>query len=345
MLGCVEGFNLEVVAATVSKNRVSIEERCGNFLSPKKAARTAKNTGFKKLSIVDEGVCTSDLCYYTVKKLFDKGISRSEDIGAIIFISQSPDYLAPSTAYILQERLDLPKDIIAFDVNLGCSGFVYGIYLAVSLLSNIHRKVLICCGDASLLSDKLDMPMLPLAGDAGAVAIIGKSFNSKIFFNIDSYGERYNHLIIPRGGSRANKITNENGDLIAINDNYFNMDGMEIMYFSTRDVPINIDNLLKFANMKKDELEIAFFHQANKVIVESLADKLEIPQSKVPFESGDVGNANSASIPICMTELKKHNTYTPYRNVLMSGFGVGLSVASLIIDLSDTLVLGTFEYE
>ena len=346
MIGCVENVKLEAISTTVSKNRVPVEERCVSLISAKQAKRLIKGTGFEKLSIVPDGICTSDLCFNSAEQLFEKfGYDRSS-IGACIFLTQTADYLSPATAYYLQERLGLPKDITAFDVNLGCSGFVYGIYLASMILNlNPDRKVLFLCGDtASRNAYPNDTSMLPIAGDAGTAAVFGKcSDGRKIFYNINSDGSKADCLIVERGGYRKYKITDEFGNLKPIAENYASMDGMAVMDFSLKDTPDNINALLDYAKIKPADLDTAFFHQANKIIVESLADKLKIDRSKVPFNSGEIGNTSSASIPVCMTELKKTADFKNYHTTLLSGFGVGMSIASMIMDLNDVNVLETLE--
>ena len=121
------------------------------------------------------------------------------------------------------------------------------------------------------------------------------------------------------------------------------MEGMTVMDFSLEDTPNNIEKLLTYANIDRQSIDVALFHQANKIIVESLGDKLKIDRSKVPFKCSEIGNTSSASIPACMTELKKDNEFGKCNVALLSGFGVGMSVASAIMDLSDANILETLE--
>lgn len=346
MIGCIENVKLEALSTTISKNRVPIEERCAHLISPKQAKRLAKGTGFEKLSIVPDEICTSDLCFNSAERLFEKfGYDRSS-IGACIFLTQTADYVSPATAYYLQERLKLPKDIVAFDVNLGCSGFVYGIYLASMILNfNPERKVLFLCGDTTSRSTyPNDTSMRSIIGDAGAVAIFGKcSDDRKIFYNIDSDGSRADCLLWERGAARKNRITDEFGNTKLIYENYVHMDGITVMDFSIKDTSDNINALLDYAKIKSTDLDVAFFHQANKIIVESLADKLKIDRSKIPFKCSEIGNTSSASIPVCMTEFKKDTDFKNYHTALLSGFGVGMSVASVIMDLNGVNILETLE--
>ena len=123
------------------------------------------------------------------------------------------------------------------------------------------------------------------------------------------------------------------------------MDGMGITEFSLKETPDNIEKLIEYAGVNKSDIDVALFHQANKMIVESLGDKLKLPRERVPFKCEDIGNTSSASIPVCMTELKRRGEFGSFKTALLSGFGVGLSVASLIMDLSETNVLETLQYE
>jgi 3-oxoacyl-[acyl-carrier-protein] synthase III len=345
MLGIIQNIGIEALTSTVSKSRISIAERCENLILSNKVERLTRGTGIKALSIVEPSVCTSDLCVEAAKRIFSTGIDR-EDIGAVVFISQTADYLTPATSYYIQNRLGLPTDILAFDINLGCSGFVYGIHVAASLLSNIDNKVLLCCGDTSSRNAfPKDTSMMSIAADAGSVAIISKyasDKNKKIFYNIESFGDRADLLLVARGGARKPKII-EGEDVNLLKENYCNMDGMGVMNFSLKEVPENIERLLQYAKIEKNEIDMAVLHQANGLIVKTLADKLHIPREKVPFKSAYIGNTSSASIPVCLSELAKDGEYKLYQNVLLSGFGVGMSVASMMIDFSDMTVLETGE--
>ncbi len=346
MIGAIRDVGIDLLASTVSKTRVPVAERCASLMSPKKAERMVRGTGVEKISIADSDVFASDLCFASANRLLDCGAKR-EEIGAIIFVSQTPDYTIPATSFYLQDRLGLPTDVLAFDVTQGCAGFTYGLYIAASLLSNLDKNVLLCCGDtASRKAYPGDTSLYSLLGDAGSAAIIRrypKQSGKDIYFNIESFGNRAATLHRDRGGARAPWITDADGHITGDRSNYTVMDGMGIMDFSLHETPANIEALLQYANISKDQLDIAVVHQAQKMIVESLADKLGLPREKVPFKSGHIGNTDMATIPVCLTELKKGGEYRPWKTALLSGFGVGLSVASMIVDLSDTVVLETGE--
>lgn len=333
-------IGIEYIAATCMKTRVDVTERLSRLLPEKKAKRLVKGTGISKLSIAPDNICTSDFCIKAAEAVFSENLSKDE-VGGIIFISQTADYLTPATAYYLQDRLNLHSNILAFDVNLGCSGFVYGLYLSSVIANNIKRKVLLCVGDTSSRNAYPDdTSMLPIAGDAGAVAVVGYQEGNTMTFNIESFGERADCLLVARGGARANRITDDNGNLKMDKENYCNMDGMTVMDFSLQEVPRNINTLI--GNVGKDKIDIAYLHQGNEMIVKRISEQL-CGIASVPFNAREIGNTSSASIPLCISELKRNNEYVPYEKVLMSGFGVGLSVASVVANMKNTVVLPTLE--
>lgn len=350
MLGLISNVTIESLAMTVSKNRVPVTERCKHLIKPKRLARVIAGTGVEKLSVVAEGITASDLCVASAERIFNDGLVKREEIGAIIFVTQRPDYPIPATSYNIQHRLNIGTDIMAFDVNCSCPGFVYGVYIAASIVSNFGKKVLLCFGDVvstKHMANLMDTGGLPIMGDGAGVAVIGKSqasFSKKIYYNFDSFGERFFSLYEPRGGAREGKKYDNDGQLIIEPENYTMMDGGAITDFALNEVPHNIKALLDYANVKKEALDIAIVHQANGFIVNSLAEKMEMSPEKMPFKCAEIGNTDMASIPACMTELKKEGAdYKKYGVALISGFGAGLAVASMIMDLRDIRVLPTNE--
>ena len=176
MLGIIENVTIESLVATVSKDRVPVEERCKDIIKPKRMARVKAGTGIEKLSVVAPGITASDLCVASAERIFDEGLAKREDIGAVFFVTQKPDYPLPATSYSIQQRLNLGTDIMAFDVNCSCPGFVYGVYIAASMQSNLQKKILLCCGDvitSEYIVNPRDTSGRPIMGEGGAAAIIG----------------------------------------------------------------------------------------------------------------------------------------------------------------------------
>lgn len=337
MLLKIENAQLETVCAVVSKKCVAIEDRLKNLASEKNISGLKKVTGFESLSIEKEKICTSDFCMAAAEKIFNETEIKREEISAIIFVSQTADYFLPSTSHIVQAKLNLPRTVAAFDISLGCSGFVYGLYIAASLVQNLPGKILLLCGDTSTKNIFAeDISCLSVFGDAGAAAIISKNFGEKIYFNLQSFGELSEKIIMERCASKNPVIVENNS--VNVRENFVKMDGVAIMEFSTKFVPENLIDLLKFAEIDIAEVDKFFLHQANKLIVNNLAEKLQIPTEKVPFKSEKIGNTSSASIPIILSEMNCKNSLS-----IFSGFGVGMSIASALIDLKNLKCLSTGE--
>lgn len=328
MLLTVENVGIETICAAVSKNLVPVEERLKNLADAKKIARLKKSTGFESFSVADEKICASDFCAAAAEKIFNETEIKRADIRAVIFVSQMADYFLPSTAHVLQARLKLPREIAAFDVSLGCSGFVYGLYIAASMIQTLPEgKILLLCGDTPTRKVFAgDISAMSIFGDGGAAAIISKCNGQKIFFNIQSFGELYENIIIRRGAFR-NSLLVENNSL-DVAENFVAMDGVEVMKFSAQFVPPNLTDLLNFAAVKISEVDKFFLHQANKLIVENIMLQLKLTPEKVPFNAGKIGNTSSASIPLLISQMQGGLS-------LLSGFGVGMSIASALVDLSN----------
>ena len=342
MLTEIKNVCLEVVSAVVSKNRVSIEDRLKGLIPEKRISRLKKQVGFEAFSIAEKNVCTSDLCFAAAEKIFaEQNISR-EEIGAIIFVSQTPDYFFPSTSHLLQHRLSLSKNVASFDINLGCSGFVYGLYVAASILQNLPaEKILLLCGETATRTDfEDDVSTLSVFGDAGTAAIISKAEGEKIFFNLQSFGELSDSIIVRRGAYR-NPPAVENNSL-NVRENFAFMDGAKVLDFSIKYVPPNLSEVMNFAKINPVEVGNFFLHQANKMILQDIAFSLDLPAEKFPFKSERIGNTSSASIPVTLAEMARREENFKTLSV-MSGFGVGMSVASAVIDLKNLICIPTGE--
>ena len=341
-------IKIEGVAATISQNIVPVVEWCEGLATEKKLRRIIKETGFESLSISDNETCTSDMCFQAAENLFNNGGFNKDDIKALIFISEMSDYVAPATAFILQDRLKLNKNLIAFDINLGCSGFINGVYVASSLLSSFedNAKVLICCGNVE--PHKIKAPNINsgvIFGDAGACAIVSRNDNEKFtLFNIDSYGERWNKLFRNNGTRHFKKVLAEQVERCELVVPYF-MDGAAIMDFTLFEVVDNIEELIQAAQISKEDIGAYLFHQPQKMLVNDMSEKLGLNPKTVIQNAQHIGNTNSASIPLLLTEIGADWNNRANKKVLMSGFGVGLSVASTILDLNDLVCMETQKYE
>ncbi|MDY6267934.1 MAG: 3-oxoacyl-[acyl-carrier-protein] synthase III C-terminal domain-containing protein [Selenomonadaceae bacterium] len=335
---------LESVTATVSKEIVPVTKHLEGLASERKALRLQKGTGIESLSLARPELCTSDLAMESIHRMIENGAVTREQVGALLFISQTADYLTPSTSHVMQGKLGLGGDVIAMDIELGCSGFVYGLYLAAALLPTLApgKKVLLCGGDTSSRNaDPTETAMRSIAGDAAFAAVIGiptPRQSSKMYFHITTDGSKADYLLVARGGSRANRLTDTEGQLTTDKGNFVQMNGMGVMDYTLYDVPKNIQELLSFAKKQPSEVELAVLHQANQMTVTTMAEKLGIAKERVPFRAQRYGNTSSASIPLCISELSEP---LPEHGLLLSGFGVGMSTASVYMDGMQTNVLKT----
>jgi 3-oxoacyl-[acyl-carrier-protein] synthase-3 len=295
---------------------------------------------------VDENTCSSDLCYAAAEKLIGEMKINREEIDLLIFISQTPDYRMPATSVLLQDRLKLPSSTITFDVSLGCSAFLYGLTIAYSMIKagNI-RKALILDGETrSKVYSQKDRKTGFLFGDAGVAALIerGEKFG-RSWFSLNSDGSRESLIKIPAGGYRkmsscetvTEKVIDEYGNIRSEEQGYMN--GADVFNFVIREVPRDFERLIGFSGSDVAEIDYFVFHQANSYINGFLAKKMKLPEEKIPSTIGKYGNTSSVSIPLTIvSELK--DKLNGHKRLLLSGFGVGLTWGTAVLDVEDCYI-------
>ena len=304
-----------------------------------------KTTGIEYRRIVDAQTTASDLCLRAAEDLLSSLNWNKEDINILVFISQTPDYKIPCTATILQDKLGLAKACLAFDVNLGCSGYVYGLSIVGAMLEKLGGKGLLLVGDASSTCiSQQDKSTAPLFSDAGSATAL--EFNTEaeaISFNLQSDGSGYDAIITKDGGSRS-PITESSfimDEQTGRRDLDMFLDGIKVFNFSRREVVPNLESLLDHFNLDKSNVDYFVFHQANKFMNDAIAKKLNLEVHKVPQSLRSLGNTGAASIPVTIVD--KISQLAPTRTVL-SGFGVGLSWGCCAINLKETKILPMIEY-
>jgi 3-oxoacyl-[acyl-carrier-protein] synthase III len=299
--------------------------------------------GVKERRFADEETCSSDLCFAAAEKLLGEMNINHEEIDLLIFISQTPDYRMPATSILLQERLHLPTSTITFDINLGCSAFLYGLTIAYSMIiAGGVRKALILDGETrSKVYSQKDRKTGFLFGDAAVAALIekGEKFG-RSWFSLNSDGSRESLIKIPAGGYRKmsscetvqEKVMDEYGNIRSEENGYMN--GPDVFNFVIREVPKDFHRLIEFAHMDISQIDYFVFHQANSYINRFIANKLKLPQEKVPSTIGKYGNTSSVSIPLTIVSELKGDLSTATK-VLLCGFGVGLSWGTGLIHLNE----------
>lgn len=313
--------------------------------------RLVRNIGIDHRRVCAPGVCFSDLAQRSAEALLDKlGWDRSE-VDAVVVVTQSSDYAYPGTAVLMQDRLGLPQSCLAFDINLGCSGYPYGLFVVGSMVSAGHiRKALLLVGDKSTNTDSKDMGFVVLFSDAGTATALEYDENAPpMHFDMHSDGSGYKAIYCPAGGNRM-PVEKHHLDRVRGLDGVMRravdivLDGPAILNFSITRIPPAVNALLEAAGVQADDVDYFLFHQANRMINETIRKKLRLPVEKVPSTLLDFGNTSSASIPLTMTMHTRERLQGAGGKALLSGFGVGLSWSSCIMDVRGAVMPALVEY-
>lgn len=328
----IEDVSIAGIAAVVPSTKIYNND-LSDVYGVDETKKLIKSVGVEKRHVVNQGQTSSDLSYESAKSLMKKLKWDEDSIDAIIFVSQTPDYQLPSTACILQNRLGLSNDTVAFDINMGCSGFVYGLYVASSLIQNLNGRVLLLVGDTiSQIVKPGDRSTELLFGDAGSATAIEYKSGSTLKFKLGSDGAGAEHII----AKQSNSIdANDRG----LNTGFLEMNGGEVFSFTLSRVPKLIKSFLQEVELNQDDISQCVFHQANRFMIQHLAKKSKFGMDKVPLSITEYGNTSCASIPLTLCHSQKQ-TELPS---LLVGFGVGLSWGVVLADLSKTEFLNIQE--
>lgn len=306
------------------------------------ASKIYRKTGIRSRHLSKDEL-VSDLAVGAGKKLFaEHGVYPSE-IDFLLLCTQSPDYYLPTTACIAQDRLGIPTSAGAFDYNLGCSGYIYGLATAKGLLAaDIAKNVLLITAETYTKHiHPLDRSTRTVFGDGATATLLKKEDIAKIGqFVLMTDGSGAPNLIVPTG-AMANPRTEEtakenedaNGNIRSMDNIYMN--GPEIYAFTLRGVPDLIEKTLIKNNTAMDQIDYVILHQANKLVLESLREKLEIPEDKYCIDVEDIGNTVSSTIPIALRRaIDKNIPQAKSGNkILIAGFGVGYSLGATVITI------------
>ncbi|MEO8485375.1 MAG: ketoacyl-ACP synthase III [Betaproteobacteria bacterium] len=326
----LERVRIKGLVCAVPKSSVSNLD-CAPEMRPERE-RLVRNIGILRRRICYPWLYFSDLAQTAAERVLDAVGWKKEEIDALIVVTQSPDYPIPATAIIIQDRMKLPTTTIAYDINLGCSGYPFGIYTVGSMLSSGGiRKALLLVGDkCASLND-------PLFSDCGtATALEFDPDAPPIHFDMNSDGSGYRAIILPIGGHREptqlhHLIPHKDADGDMRRDTDLILDGTAVLNFSTQRVPPALRSLCEYAKTPIESVDYFVLHQANRMINETIRKKLQLTPEKVPSTLYDFGNTSSASIPLTMTVCLRERLQSAPATVLMSGFGIGLSWGSCIV--------------
>ena len=327
------GITLRGIVSAVPERHEGEAELAARF-GADAARRIAEATGIRGRHLVPEGQCTSDLAVAAAERLMRRLGWSPDDIDLLVFVSQTHDHILPATACLAQKRLGLPKGCAAFDLSLGCSGYVYGLWAAGGLLPTLggRGRALLLAGDTtSRLLDADDRSVAPLFGDAAtATALELDPAAPPLHVDLGTDGAGAPYLIVPGGAMRrpaeaGAPRTGPEGDRLF-------MDGTQVFAFTLREVPGAIRAKLERAGWTAADVDAFVLHQANEMMIRRLGQKVGATEAQLVLALAAHGNTSSASIPLAMTEALAGPLTVGRRKLLLSGFGVGWSWATAALE-------------
>lgn len=297
--------------------------------------------------VTDATMTTSDLCACAALNLLNELKIERDSIDVLIFVSQTPDYVAPSTACVLQYRLGLSEDCLAYDINLACSGFVYGMSAALSYIQTVGiQRALLLCGDTvSKHCSPEDRGLMMLSTDAGTATLIDKNevTQSRANFTLKTMGKNYRSLIVPYGGYRhrfgsADRTEREPGVVRNDYDGYMN--GSDVFKFSITEVPKLVNEFYARNGICHDDFTRCFLHQANLFIMKHIAKRIGVEVTNLPISIDRYGNTGSATIPLTICDhFARKDAIDVSEKIVICGFGIGLSLGVGIVEFDNTRIL------
>lgn len=286
--------------------------------------------GIDELHVAGANECASDLAVRAAEKLFTTGRVERKAIDYLIFLTQTPDYILPTTACLLQDRLNLSNDTGALDINLGCSGYVYGLGLAHGLIATGQAtNVLLLTADTySKLVHPMDRTMRALLGDAATATLLTREAGEMGPFVFGTDGKRAMHIAVPAGGMRqrvSDGVLRFDDKGNGRTDAHVHMDGRGMFSFSSEVVPLVVEKTLRRAGCTADDIDLFFFHQSNKRVIEHVVEKMNLPPANVVLDMRDCGSTGSSSIPVTLSRAIRSGRLKHGMKILLVGYGVGLS--------------------
>jgi 3-oxoacyl-[acyl-carrier-protein] synthase-3 len=332
------------ILTVLPAREVLFEDEMENYNSPvAKSLKLKAAMGYNKKRIVSDGITSADLCIAGLSHLFENQLLEKNEIDALLLVTQSPDYLMPPTSNVIQGHFGLKHDMICMDINQGCAGYIVGLIQALMLLEQEAVKKVILL-NADVLSPKVskrDRNSNPLIGDGASITVVEKSnLNEEVFVNLKMNGQGAFALQIPAGGSRlpsspetAQMDEDANGNVRS--KNHLVMKGDEVFNFVQTEVPPLIEDLFRYSGLSKENIDFYMFHQPNKFMLNKLADRLGIERHKMPSNIVEnFGNSSGVTIPLAITYNLGDKLCSEKFRLCLSGFGVGLTWAAMMIDMT-----------
>lgn len=334
---------ITAMAACVPKNIIDNYHYDLDLWPEEEVRKVVDKVGVVQRRFADDKTCASDLCFAAAERLFADNDVNRQDIDLLVFLSQTPDYRMPATSILLQDRLGLSMSTMAFDISLGCSGFINALSIVYSMMQNqgFHKALLLDGETRSKVYSRKDRREAFIFGDAGVAALIerDKKFGES-HFSLNSDGSRGNLIMIPGGGYRnmssaetiKEKVVDEYGNIRSDEQAYMN--GADVFNFVLVEIPRDIKKLMAETGEDIQTMDYYVFHQANAFINNHIAKKLKLDGAKIPWTIQKYGNTSSVSVPLTIcSELK--DQMQGEKKLLLSAFGVGMAWATAVVPFVD----------
>ncbi|WP_406539374.1 3-oxoacyl-ACP synthase III family protein [Fibrobacter sp.] len=338
-----QNVGITAMSACVPKKVINNYEYDLDIWPKEEVKKIVDKVGVFERRFADEKTCSSDLCFAAAEKLIaDNNIDRNE-IDLVVFLSQTPDYRMPATSILLQDRLKLPMTTMAFDISLGCSGFINALSIVYALMENKgFRKALLLDGETrSKVYSRKDRREAFIFGDAGVAALIERNEKfGESHFSLNSDGSRGELIMIPGGGYRnmssaetlRDKVVDEFGNIR--NDEQGRMNGADVFNFVIVEIPKDIKRLMTYTGEKLEEMDYYVFHQANAFINNFIAKKMKLDYDRIPWTIQKYGNTSSVSVPLTIVSELKDKLQGKHK-LMLNAFGVGMAWATAIVPFVD----------
>lgn len=348
ILSTFENIRISGIACAVPKTKEVLLEKYASVFGEDVVRKFSDMTGVVSRHVATADQTASDLAYAAAEHLIKHKNIDASSIGVLIFVTQTPDYKIPSTACVLHRRLGLGKDSIAFDINLGCSGYVVGLQTisAVMHSSDISRGLLLVGDTLNKCIAPEDKSSCMLFGDSGSATLLEKRQDSPLMHTtVRTDGNGYKAIIIPAGAYRNTGATKErtlwgDGNRRADYDLYMN--GTDVFNFTISEVPLLINEFMKNLKLSVDDFDALVLHQANVYILKQVMKRTKFPKEKTPISMDRYGNTSVNTIPLTIADSYGSSSNRVLR-LLISGFGIGLSWGCVSCELETNDVLSIIE--
>lgn len=343
-LHTIDNVNIEAISTVIGSEVESVDSLKFLKKDPEKLENLKKKVGLSQIHKTAKSETSVDLCERASRILLANTGIEKNTVKGLIFVTQTPDYFLPSNAALIHGRLNLNQSCASFDVNQGCAGYVYGLWLAELILQNSQNgdRVLLLTGDtiSKALSEN-DPGTKPLFGDSGTATILiaNKESNYRSYFDLNMDGSKCASLMIKNGGFR--ELSNSE----IPSKPQLSMSGLDIYNKAMKFAPECVENVLKFSKKSKSDISGFVFHQANDFIIKNLTKKLNLKASKVPLGIvGKYGNSGPSSIPTTICSAYSEKKCEKSLELLLCGFGTGFSWASCILSLFNCSIMNVTSY-